>query len=97
MRKITSDVHERLRSRVYESEESKIEHLRWYYETFANNDIKNALWILPDPDTNTPGANELRRSIARAKKKHPLMIAEHIETATGYAPRWFVEAKVKEK
>ncbi len=97
MKKITNEIHENLRNRIYASEQSKIEELLWYYKTFANNDIKNALWIVPDPDANTPAENELRRSIARAKKRHPLMIAEHIETETGYAPRWFVEAKVKEK
>ncbi len=97
MKKITNEIHERLRSHIYESEESKREELKWYYKTYANNDVKNALWIVVDSDANTPAENELRRSIARGKKNQPLMIAEHIETATGYAPRWFVEAKVKEK
>jgi hypothetical protein len=97
MKTVTNEIHDRLRSYIYESEDSKIAELKWYYKTYANNDVKNALWIVPDPDANTPGANELRRSIARAKKNHPLMIAEHIETAAGYAPKWFVEAKVKEK
>jgi len=97
MRKITHEIHESLRTHVCESEKSKLEHLHWYYETFANNDVKNALWIVPDPELNTMKNNELRRSIARAKKNHPLMIQEHIKTETGFGPRWFIEAKVKKK
>lgn len=97
MKKITNEIHERLRNHVYESEKSKLEELDWYYETYANNDVRNALWISPDPELNTIKNNELRRSIARAKRNHPLMLKEHIRTEAGWGPRWFIEAKVKKK
>ena len=95
MKKLKQKVHDFLSKHVFESLDAKNEELRYYYETYANNDVKNALWIISFTDDNTPASNELKRSIARAKVRHKLMIDEHVESEHGYLPKWYLEAKVK--
>ena len=90
-----NEIHNRLRNRVFQSEEQLISALKEYYKLILNDELKNAIYIREVNCDDDPEMHKIQKSIDKAKRDYPSVIEEHIETNFGYLPKWFVNAKIK--